>query len=274
LLTTTSAISDDSASLNNNVPQADAKGHHGQDSTLSAPGIRQRTNDILLLHVEVNSIADYYDVPNLKEMANERIKRLLDHQWIADGFCNVLNQAMSTSTDENLHTILAAVTSAHVEDVIGQDSFSDLELTGKFTTMVLLNVISAQSAKYKALEESNAKSRKSLQTWTCAWFRRYAISCQDKLRISNLERDLAKDRKDLKGYKESLKKSLEEHRKSLKDHEEKLEDLDHFISYHRDVDGCSHCGREFNSFIDEYDYEGKIRLVPRCGDCYTKHFDK
>jgi hypothetical protein len=39
---------------------------------------KARTAEILLGHVRVNTIADYYDIPQLKELANTKIQHIIE----------------------------------------------------------------------------------------------------------------------------------------------------------------------------------------------------
>ena len=39
------------------------------------------TAETLLGHVRVNAVADYYDIPQLKELANTKIRHIIETNW-------------------------------------------------------------------------------------------------------------------------------------------------------------------------------------------------
>ena len=53
------------------------------------------TTNITLHHVHVNAIADYYNIPQLKELANTKIQYILKTSWSADGFPDVIKDVFS-----------------------------------------------------------------------------------------------------------------------------------------------------------------------------------
>ena len=47
---------------------------------------KARTAEILLGHVRVNAIADYYDIPQLKELASTKIQHIIETQLVSTRF--------------------------------------------------------------------------------------------------------------------------------------------------------------------------------------------
>ncbi len=62
------------------------------------------TNEIVLHHVHVNAIADYYDIPQLKQLVKTKIQNVLKTSWSAEGFSNVVKEVYS-STDLELQAV-------------------------------------------------------------------------------------------------------------------------------------------------------------------------
>jgi hypothetical protein len=112
--------------------------------------------EILLRHVHVNAIADYYDIPPLKELANTKIKHLLETSWSADGFSHVVKEVFNATRDTALHNMVTSAAAAHIEELLELDDFTALEVMSDFAIGIIRTTIAAR----KANEES---SRQKLQ---------------------------------------------------------------------------------------------------------------
>lgn len=79
--------------------------------------------DMLRPHILVNSIADYYDVPGLKQQANENISYILKRSWSAGGIAAAVELAFECTLDTAVHTIMASNVAEHLTDLIGRKDF-------------------------------------------------------------------------------------------------------------------------------------------------------
>lgn len=74
--------------------------------------------ELLSSHIRINAIADYYDIAKLREASNTQIQRILDTSWSPHGFHIVIEKAMRTTRDKDLHHVLSVVAAAHVEELV------------------------------------------------------------------------------------------------------------------------------------------------------------
>jgi hypothetical protein len=108
-----------------------------------------KTTDILLRHVRVNAIADYYDIPQLRELANSKIRDILKTNWSADSFSSVVKAVFNSTSDVELRDIMALTATSHMETLIELEDFAALEVMGDFAVKLVRNMI----AKHKVEEE-------------------------------------------------------------------------------------------------------------------------
>jgi hypothetical protein len=95
------------------------------------------TTEILLCNVRVNAIADYYDIPQLKQLANTKIQHVLETSWSADGFSDIVK----------LHNIMTLTAATHIEELLEFEDFAALEVMSDFSISVIRNKITAHKAK-------------------------------------------------------------------------------------------------------------------------------
>lgn len=89
-----------------------------------------------LPHVHVNAIADYYNIPDLKELAKLRIQEV--HQrddWDAKDFIHAAEKAIQLTGDESLHSMMARLVARHMKKLMDYDELGDL--VGDFVLDVL-----------------------------------------------------------------------------------------------------------------------------------------
>jgi hypothetical protein len=105
------------------------------------------TTEILLRNVRVNAIADYYDIPQLKQLANTKIQHLLKTSWSADGFSDILKEAFNSTSDMALHSIMTLTAATHIEELHELEDFAALEVMSNFSISIIRNTIAAHKAK-------------------------------------------------------------------------------------------------------------------------------
>src|SRR2546423_15473800 len=87
---------------------------------------KARTAEILLGHVRVNAIADYYDIPQLKELANTKIQHIIETNWSPHGFSEVVKEVFNSTTDRALREIMSLTAVAHIEELLEFEDFAEL----------------------------------------------------------------------------------------------------------------------------------------------------
>jgi hypothetical protein len=105
------------------------------------------TTEILLRNVRANAIADYYDIPQLKQLANTKIQHVLDTSWSANGFSDIVKEAFNSTSDMALHNILTLTAATLVEELLELEDFASLEIMSDFSIGVIRNTIAAHNAK-------------------------------------------------------------------------------------------------------------------------------
>jgi hypothetical protein len=101
------------------------------------------TTKILLRSVCVNVIADYYDIPQLKQLANTKIQT----SWSADGFSDVIKEVFSSTSDKALRNIMTLTAATRIEELLELEDFVALEVMSDFAISVIRNTIAAHKAK-------------------------------------------------------------------------------------------------------------------------------
>jgi hypothetical protein len=103
---------------------------------------------LLLPHICVNAIADYYDVKGLRQHANAKISHILETRWSPDGFMNIVQSALDSTSDTALHEIMVTAVLDHYEELIVRDDFDKVELTNSF----VLRLVEQIGAKLRDAE--------------------------------------------------------------------------------------------------------------------------
>lgn len=167
--------------------------------------------DKLQPHILVNSIGDYYDVPKLKQKANEHIRNVLENSWSARDITAAAELAFSSTSDTELYMIITTAVNGHIQELIDREDFLGQELLNPFSTGIIQDLL-------KKLMTSELKAKESDQ------------------KIVMMERSNA------------LQEIVYERRISgLEDTIEKLKDA---IGISNSRDNCRHCGRDWHSYID------------------------
>jgi hypothetical protein len=104
-------------------------------------------------HAQVNGIADYYDIPDLRQLALHKMKKTLMTSWglflsvTAKAFPDLVTKAINSTGDVNLHDALADIAARRVTDLA---SLHDSEIKDSMMDFTL-----------RTLRHINADTRKS-----------------------------------------------------------------------------------------------------------------
>lgn len=195
---------------------------------------RPTTANITLRHVHVNAIADYYNIPQLKELANTKIQHILGTSWSADGFPDVVKDVFSLTGDLALHNIITFTAAKHIEELIKLEDFVELDVMSDFAIGIVRTAITA----FKDMDKKSTQKLQAVQ--------------------SQLQRT------------ESLLKSAEARCAAAKRKSENIDgclDSLHKIRTCRNID----CGVQFTGYIELGGHLSDPSYILRCSRCQWKH---
>ncbi|OKL61395.1 hypothetical protein UA08_03848 [Talaromyces atroroseus] len=101
-------------------------------------------------HIGVNAIADYYDIPPLKDRAQAMIFFILRTSWSARGFLGAVGEVYKTTADKRLHNIMATMAMDHLHELIGIKEFADMDIPSAFA----IDVIRRTGKRLRETEDS------------------------------------------------------------------------------------------------------------------------
>lgn len=94
----------------------------------------------LFIYLELNSIADFYDVANLRENANQKIEKLLQDNWreIQPLFGAFVERVYGKTSDKDLQSLIITYSVSHIQDLKTEfASFAELDIPKEFFAIVL-----------------------------------------------------------------------------------------------------------------------------------------
>lgn len=116
-------------------PSSQAASVRGKDPRINAVG------KSLFLHLEMISIAEFYDVDQLRETATHSIRHILVDFWdtISPWYPAFIEAAFEKTNDVGLHTLVVDITSSHLDDLHGSvfGSGANLDVPAWFFSAVL-----------------------------------------------------------------------------------------------------------------------------------------
>jgi hypothetical protein len=127
------------------IDTIDLSGRAGSSTKPTAKPAEYNVNrETLLHHVRMNAIADYYDVPLLRQLAVTRFERAIAKKWCCTSFLVAAKEALKITSDNNLHNSMAIIAAEHVAELLEHKVFSDM--TGDFTIEVMKNMVAMKEA--------------------------------------------------------------------------------------------------------------------------------
>ena len=203
--------------------------------------------EILLRNIRVNAIADYYDILQLKQLANTKIQHVLETSWPANGFSNIVKEAFNSTSDTALHNIITLTAAARVEELLELEDFASLEFMSDFSIGVMRNTIAAHKAK----EELSAQKLQAV-----------------KLQLRYLESRLQSAEQDYT------------HEKLLREREDTradriIESIDDCISALARTSACRNvrCEADFTCYVERGGLPQEPKYTLRCARCRCRHKD-
>ncbi|KAF3403173.1 hypothetical protein DPV78_003966 [Talaromyces pinophilus] len=93
--------------------------------------------DMLQPHILVNSIADYYKVPELMKQANKNICHILEQFWSGECIGAAVDLAFASTSDTEPLAIMTTAVTDHMTDVINRKHFLTHQLVNQFSLGVI-----------------------------------------------------------------------------------------------------------------------------------------
>ena len=139
------------------VPKADEE----TDEVMRATALKS-----LLFHVKINSIADYYDIPELRRCANTKVQNVLNTSWSPCNFPVILQEAFNSGGDKELRNILSEAMAAHIDELVELgEEIAPPEAISDFAYDVLRRLVARiknlESQPYEAKREARYFNRGS-----------------------------------------------------------------------------------------------------------------
>lgn len=106
-----------------------------------------KSESVLLRHIGVHAIADYYNIPQLANLAKTKLQQILVADWPVDSFATALGEAFRSTCDASLHDIFTSTATAHIEELIDQPDLCSMELMSGFSQGVLRNLLAERRAE-------------------------------------------------------------------------------------------------------------------------------
>jgi len=202
---------------------------------------------MLLRNVHVNAIADYYDIPQLRQLANTKIQSLLETSWAADGFCSIVDEVFNSTRDTALHDVVTSTAASHIEELIDREDFGALEVMSNFAITIMQRIITRGKAKEKLSSLTLHSVASQLQ------------DAEDRLLSAELDG---------------------RHQKSLRDYEttradrtiQRIDDCLDILSRTR-VCRNSSCRADFNCYVERGGFASEPKYTLRCAKCRCRHQD-
>jgi hypothetical protein len=203
------------------------------------------TTKILLYNVRVNAIADYYDIPQLKQPANTKIQHVLETSWSADGFSGIIKEASNSTSDIALHNIMTLTAATHIEELLMLEDFAALEVMSDFSISVIRSTIAAHKAK----EDLSTKKLQAIESQLQS----------AEYRLQSAQQDCA--------YEKSLRDSETTRAGRV------IENIDDCLNTLSMTNTCRNvrCEADFTCYIERGGLAGEPKYTLRCGKCRCRH---
>ncbi|KAK2806974.1 hypothetical protein FQN51_005776 [Onygenales sp. PD_10] len=138
------------------------------DWVLVGTGIAPDTDldyyDDLRIHIQMHAIADYLEIPELREHSLDMIVDVFDSTCPAPNeFVAAMREILDTTQHAEIQEVMVDAATDKIDELMGCEEFDGLELPSKITMGILRNVLEARprpepEAEGEAEEESKSES--------------------------------------------------------------------------------------------------------------------
>jgi hypothetical protein len=115
----------------------------------------------ILCNIAVNAIADYYAIPDLIQLANDKIRTILMSSSHVDGFVDVIKDSFNTTNDKDLQSLISFHAASHIDELLKSGSFKNpIDVSVQF----YFSIIKHLSEKHKSLLRQTSGLENELET--------------------------------------------------------------------------------------------------------------
>ena len=159
----------DEISLDTSKTATLAKSEDAGAKTASEEAEHTKSLEILKIHVRVNAIADYYDMPRLRDVASSMIEGIFTRLGFSvNVFLDVLKEATEITGDKGLHRVLGLVAANHLEELILNENFRAIDIMkdgfGGNLLFACVQLITATRSSLKTERELHERTKRELAT--------------------------------------------------------------------------------------------------------------
>lgn len=215
-----------------------------------APTITSSTTPALLVsngtlqHVQVNAIADYYEVQGLAQLANRKIQQTYLTSWDLDAFVASAKAAINDSGDKSLHNMMALFTAQKLKELLKSGHLPSL--VGDFAASVLAYHAHLLEASQREQSQAAVQQQQQAQQQQA----QAHVALQQQYNDLLVERQAAEAR--ATRVIENVGKLV-----SLSNHQECCRSIS--------------CGEDFGSYIEATGDPAEPTYILRCSWCHCKH---
>ena len=115
----------------------------------------------MLCHIRVNAIAHYYQISQLKALANTKFQSILEEEWSAKSFLAAIQEVpievLETDNDALLE-IITQKTASHIEELIELDAYAT-----PIIKHIASNIMKVEIARHKDINDDLSLSLQSAE---------------------------------------------------------------------------------------------------------------
>ena len=93
--------------------------------------------NITLPHAYINAITNYYNILQLKELANIKIQYILETSWSVNRFSNIIKEVFSLIGDLVLYNIITLIVAKYIKELTKLKNFAELDIISDFTISII-----------------------------------------------------------------------------------------------------------------------------------------
>ncbi len=127
-----------------------------EDKEVKTKRLANESHPKLLANISVYATADKYDIPALKDLAEDKFKALALGVWPHKDFSTVIHEVFEStpSSDDGLRAIVTKVCIKHITDMLNEDQYTTILQTTPPLTFALMQHIKTTSAETQAQQLS------------------------------------------------------------------------------------------------------------------------
>lgn len=159
----------DEMSLDTSKTATLAESEDAGAKTASEEAAHSKSLEILKRHVRVNAIADYYDIPRLRDLASSMIEGILTRLGFSVNiFLDVLKEATEITGDKGLYRVLGSAAANHLEELVLNENFRAIDIMkngfGRGLLFACARLITATTSSLKTEREFHERTKRELAT--------------------------------------------------------------------------------------------------------------